>query len=206
MTTTAKKAKARKLAKLALTSRAKMGAARKAKKAAAATDLKEQLAASVETVAERVEPVIVATGLDGDAGPGMETIGEPVAPAAKARAPSIRATVKEARAENEAAHVARMDACTQAAEAARTDLAALDFDTLKGITVEQALHYAQLLATSGGITPRAVEDATRLTLRQRCRVDALLGRAGYKLRHKRNPDRVPGDRFTSSLFWIEKAA
>jgi hypothetical protein len=201
---TAAKTKTRKAAKLALTSRAKMGAARKPK------GLKAMIADLAETVVDTATPFIAATGLDGDAGPAMETIGEPVSPAPKARAPkgnaSIRAAVKEVRTENEAAHVARMDACTQAAEAARTDLAALDLDTLKGITVEQALHYAQLLATSGGITARAVEEATGLTLRQRCRVDALLGRAGYKLRHKRNPDRVPGDRFTSSLFWIEKAA
>ena len=83
MTTTAKKTKAAR--KLSLTSRAKMGAARKAKPARKpAGDLKAALAASIEAVVERVEPVIATTGLDGDAGPAMESIGEVVQPVAKA--------------------------------------------------------------------------------------------------------------------------
>ena len=80
-TTAAKKAPAR---KLALTSRAKMGKARTpaTRKAPATTNLKELLAASTEAVAERVAPVIAATGLDGDSGLPAEAIGEPVVPTA----------------------------------------------------------------------------------------------------------------------------
>jgi hypothetical protein len=45
-----------------------------------ALSLREQLAQMTETVADKVAPLI-ATGLDGDAGPEMEQVGEVVTPA-----------------------------------------------------------------------------------------------------------------------------
>jgi hypothetical protein len=194
MTTTAKKTKAPR--KLALTSRAKMGAARKAK------GLKAMIADLAETVAQTATPFIAATGLDGDTAVPAEQIGEPVSPAPKAKAPkgkaSIRATVDQVRAENEAAHVARMDACTQAAEAVT------GLSNIKGIESAAACRYVEMLS-GDGVTARAVETATGLTMRQRCRIDAALTAAGWRLHYKRNPERDPGDRFSTNLFWIERA-
>jgi hypothetical protein len=89
-TTTAKKSKAS-ARKLALTSRAKMGAGRKAPKAAKPATpkaigtietLKDALVASIEQVAAQIP---AGPGLDGDAGVPAAQIGEPVSPA-KAKA------------------------------------------------------------------------------------------------------------------------
>jgi hypothetical protein len=74
-------AKTRQPKKLALTSRAKMGDARKPKPAKPAPDLKATLEASLAAVAEKAAPLTTTIGLDDDAGVPTEQIGEVVTPA-----------------------------------------------------------------------------------------------------------------------------
>jgi hypothetical protein len=158
--------------RLSLTSRAKMGAARKPKKAKPA-GLKAQLAALVEQVVETVETVAPVVGLDSDQGPAPENVGEIVGPQAQA-------LVEETAGES-------------------------GLSNIRGVTSEQALHYAQLL-TGGWVTPKEVEELTGLNERARCKVDAALTKAGYRLVHKRNPERVAGDRDTANLYHLEGRA
>jgi hypothetical protein len=61
-----------------------------------------------------------------------------------------------------------------------------------------------MTATRNAATPREVETATGLNTRQRCAVDRRLGKAGYRLKHRRNPERADkSDRLTVCLYWLE---
>ena len=83
-------------------------------------------------------------------------------------------------------------------------LTGCNFEGIKNVDPAKAKQYAELLA-SGGVTPKAAEAATGLVERARWRVEDRLKEAGYKLRFERNPERVPGDRATSSLYYLEPA-
>jgi hypothetical protein len=60
------------------------------------------------------------------------------------------------------------------------------------------------LASGKGVTPREAETATELNTSSRCKVDRRLAKAGYRLRHARNPERDRADRDTANVYWIER--
>ena len=146
---------------------------------------------------------------------------KPAPAKAKTARQQIKETVAEVRAANEKAHDRRVENCGQAAakaldpKAAERELRAritaralkltgCNFEGIKNVDPAKAKQYAELLA-SGGVTPKAAEAATGLVERARWRVEDRLKEAGYKLRFERNPERVPGDRATSSLYYLEPA-
>jgi hypothetical protein len=102
------------------------------------------------------------------------------------------------------AKAAKLPTRGQEAPKAKLSLTGVDFTALKGIEPAAAQRYAEMLASGNPVTPRAVETATGLTMRQRGKVDGLLGRAGYSLRFERNPDRDRADRFTANLYYITR--
>jgi hypothetical protein len=187
MTATRKPTKAKPVPKLALTSRAKMGAARKISKATkkplslrqALRQAQDEVAAAHEqahvarldacaqAVEQIVAPVIAGIpGFDGDTAVLAEQVGEPVAPA--------------------------------------IELTGVDFSAVKGVDPAAARQYFEMLASGVEVSPREVETTTGLGLRQRCKVDHALYLAGWCLKHRRNPERDKSDRHTANLYWLER--